>query len=620
MGEAPDVLQRLKDANFAVYAAGDDAEAGRISAGDTAKVLAQVRTMTATLEYAELQLLHAAREQGVTWTQLAEVLGLRGRQGAQKRYADLGRRHSWSPPPKDGTPADGGRPTSADYAAAMQRAVDGGLDLRTAAPGDVDEVRQDARRVAGEAVQPVVHDDEPAAGPEPWTPEGRAISDREYSATLKHRPLPDRGKDWTFTVDGDHAAVWYKRGTKAGSAEKDWPQPGWIAKNGAAVRIGPAQPSRVKALQYAADRYEHNRRQETPAGKDRPLPADGWAVRQTLADRDENRWQVIGPDGGRAGTVQPSYQGASTWSAACGSTTVTPMTVPGSAGGAAHDGQDWRTMTAAALAVAWWATDGETPTPGEAAKSARREPAAPAPASWTATESLPGADGWQLARTQRDVADGRWQVVAPDGTVAGYVAQNAVTASGGRAWEAVSGDLREDSSPLVRVSPGPDDVHAAPDGAWSSRDIAAIAVAYRADQWGVPSPDLAAMRAETDALRAAAPKITDRVIRDGLFECRKSASYENTGAWDVLVGGKPAGSVRPTWRGSGGVRGWEPVDLAGTQMGVYNIGRTTPGGHAASRDAAAVALLHGLQRRQEEDRKQRRQATGLTAVPDDNES
>ena len=101
--------------------------------------------------------------------------------------------------------------------------------------------------------------------------------------------------------------------------------------------------------------------------------------------------------------------------------------------------------------------------------------------------------------------------------------------------------------------------------------------------------------------RPAVPRITDAVIAEGRYELVRAPDYAETRAWHVLVGGRPAGLVRPTWRGERSRPGREPVDAAGTALPVTGIGRTTPAGNARTRDAAAVS--RALQRQQEEERK-----------------
>ena len=101
------------------------------------------------------------------------------------------------------------------------------------------------------------------------------------------------------------------------------------------------------------------------------------------------------------------------------------------------------------------------------------------------------------------------------------------------------------------------------------------------------------------------PKITDVIIAEGRYELVRAPGHHETRAWDVLVGGKRAGLVRPTWRGERSRPGWEPVDNAGLALPATGIGRTTPAGHARTRDAAAISLLRALQRQQENERKRK---------------
>jgi hypothetical protein len=101
----------------------------------------------------------------------------------------------------------------------------------------------------------------------------------------------------------------------------------------------------------------------------------------------------------------------------------------------------------------------------------------------------------------------------------------------------------------------------------------------------------------------AVPKITDVIIAESQYELVRAPGHHETRAWHVLVGGKRAGLVRPTWQGERSRPGWEPVDNAGLTLPATGIGRTTPAGHASTRDAAAVSLLRALQRQQENERR-----------------
>jgi hypothetical protein len=103
--------------------------------------------------------------------------------------------------------------------------------------------------------------------------------------------------------------------------------------------------------------------------------------------------------------------------------------------------------------------------------------------------------------------------------------------------------------------------------------------------------------------RPAVPRITGAILAEGRYELVRAPDHAETRAWHVLVGGRLAGLVRPTWRGERSRPGWEPVDTAGTALPATGIGRTTPAGHASTRDAAAVSLLRALQRQQEAEHK-----------------
>ncbi len=113
----------------------------------------------------------------------------------------------------------------------------------------------------------------------------------------------------------------------------------------------------------------------------------------------------------------------------------------------------------------------------------------------------------------------------------------------------------------------------------------------------------AAAAPATPRKRPAVPKITDAIIAEGRYQLVRAPDHTETRAWHVLVGGRPAGLVRPTWRGERSRPGWEPVDLSGLALPVKGTGRVTPAGNARTRDAAAVSLLRALQRQQEQERR-----------------
>ena len=83
----------------------------------------------------------------------------------------------------------------------------------------------------------------------------------------------------------------------------------------------------------------------------------------------------------------------------------------------------------------------------------------------------------------------------------------------------------------------------------------------------------------------------------------RAPDHAETRAWHVLVGGRRAGLVRPTWRGERSRPGWEAVGNAGTALPAAGIGRITIAGNARTRDAAAVSLLRALLRQQESEPK-----------------
>jgi hypothetical protein len=326
---------RLPAVADAVASLAASARAGDLDAGAALEALTAVRALSAGMERCELALMDALRDAGVPWSQVAAAMGAARRQTAQKRHADLAARHP--------APATGGDAPPAAPPAAPPPAL----------PGDVD---------AGEA-------------PPPRT-------DEEWSASMRHRPVPGLGKEWTYALPSESsgdAILWWNKTTRAGGARQAWPRKGWEPTGKFSyMASGPSQPSRLKALQYAAGTFEARRRKETIAGPDAPLPGlPGWWLRQTLAQKDQRTWQVIAPDGAVAGTVYPGWSGSRRhWAAETGDPAreyhhgiaVTPWE-PGLQAG--PDGEEWKTRDAAAYGVA--AEHDETvPAPSEALALAQR--------------------------------------------------------------------------------------------------------------------------------------------------------------------------------------------------------------------------------------------------------
>jgi hypothetical protein len=109
--------------------------------------------------------------------------------------------------------------------------------------------------------------------------------------------------------------------------------------------------------------------------------------------------------------------------------------------------------------------------------------------------------------------------------------------------------------------------------------------------------ELAAAAAVVTGLTAAA--------REGCLDAAAAlaslaAARAETRAWHVLVSGRKAGLVRPTWRGERSRPGWEGIDNTSAAVPVTGTGtgRVKPAGNASTRDAAAVSLLTALLRQQ----------------------
>lgn len=158
----------------------------------------------------------------------------------------------------------------------------------------------------------------------------------------------------------------------------------------------------------------------------------------------------------------------------------------------------------------------------------------------------------------------------------------------------------------TKITPGTVTAPAGPGGDWRTHDAAARAVADTRDP-GIEDDDLApvpARLAGTGQHRQADPKITPAIISEGRYEIVKAPGHAESRAWHVLVGGKHAGTVRPTWRKERGRRpGWEAADNTGTVLPVTGISQVTAAGNARTRDAAAVSLLQALLRQQQNERR-----------------
>ena len=81
--------------------------------------------------------------------------------------------------------------------------------------------------------------------------------------------------------------------------------------------------------------------------------------------------------------------------------------------------------------------------------------------------------------------------------------------------------------------------------------------------------------------RPAVPRITSAFIAEGRYELVRAPDHAETRAWHVLVGGRLAGLVRPTWRGERSRPGWEPVDTAGTALPATGSAGSPPPGTPA---------------------------------------
>jgi hypothetical protein len=156
-------------------------------------------------------------------------------------------------------------------------------------------------------------------------------------------------------------------------------------------------------------------------------------------------------------------------------------------------------------------------------------------------------------------------------------------------------DMRQPLEAGPAAASAPDGVSVQAGGAASDDTVPAPA-SDAARRRRRPAQGLAA---GTGRGRQRGPRISPETIGEGRYELVRAPDHAESRAWHVLVDGQRAGLVRPTWRGERGCPGWQPVTNAGTALPVTGTSRVTPAGNARTRDAAAISLLHALQRQQE---------------------
>ncbi|MFF0869924.1 recombinase family protein [Nonomuraea sp. NPDC003560] len=191
--------------------------------------------------------------------------------------------------------------------------------------------------------------EEPAAG-------------NESQAARALRTVARLGPDWA-TDDND--VLWWRREMRAGSVSPAWPGTGWTARTAQHIPITTgagkrgAYPSRIKALTAVAADFEARRRARTEHADVALDGAPGWRLRQTQADHDRHRWNVVAPTGEIAGTVTRAGWHDQAWEATAGDPATrhyypVPVQPIGDEPGRSSAEGCWRTRNAAALAVARW--------------------------------------------------------------------------------------------------------------------------------------------------------------------------------------------------------------------------------------------------------------------------
>ncbi|MCP2365753.1 DNA invertase Pin-like site-specific DNA recombinase [Nonomuraea thailandensis] len=223
-----------------------------------------------------------------------------------------------------------------------------------------------------ETAPPLDQDDAPAPSPQ-LADDGSEITPAEDQPEAEERQAADRptgrlrnesrlGPDWATDEDD---VLWWRRGTRAGSVAPAWPGPGWTARTAQHTPIATgagkrgAYPSRIKALAAVAADFEARRRARTVHADVALDGAPGWRLRQTQADHDRHRWNVVTPTSDVAGTVTKAGWHHQAWEATAGDPAKRhhdpiPIEPIGDEPGRSSADGYWRTRTAAALAVARW--------------------------------------------------------------------------------------------------------------------------------------------------------------------------------------------------------------------------------------------------------------------------
>lgn len=218
---------------------------------DTAAALAAItaaRELAAGLEHGELAFIDAARSGGATWSRIAIAMGARSRQTAQKRHADLARRHR-CPPAVDIT-APGGP---------VQKET--GHDDRPAAGNPPARAR--ARNPAPD------RGNGPPAGPDVPAPAADAsIPPARTARSQRKQPLPAITEE--IIREGTHKLArapdhretrsWHVivSGTRVGLVRPTWRgergRPGWEAAGHAGLTLPPAGTGRITSAGNARTR------------------------------------------------------------------------------------------------------------------------------------------------------------------------------------------------------------------------------------------------------------------------------------------------------------------------------------------------------------------------------
>ena len=236
--------QDISSATVMIAALAAAALAGSLDAAAALASLTAARRLAAELERGELALIDAARDGGATWSRIAAAMGTRNRQTAQKRHADLARRHPRPPAvdtPSPALPPPRSRQGRAGHDGSPGIAHDPGPAARREAKpaGKVSRDREDPRREPAPA---------PAAGRRSGVPKitDAVIAEGRYE--IVKAPDHAETRAWHVLVGGWRAGL--VRPTWRGERSR----PGWEGVDNSGTALPATGIGRVTAAGNARTR------------------------------------------------------------------------------------------------------------------------------------------------------------------------------------------------------------------------------------------------------------------------------------------------------------------------------------------------------------------------------